>query len=113
MTTTIENQQTNIPIYPSYVHKSRLESLKISFHDTYDEIHETEVVERLITAFKTDIKVQEVMKIYHTYPLKRWKKIEEWLREEKWRYTYTTTYVSMIILGIQHYSDELSAGWWK
>jgi len=113
MTTTIENQQTNIPIYPSYVHKSRLESLKISFHDTYDEIHETEVVERLITAFKTDIKVQELMKIYHTYPLKRWKKIEDWLKKEKWRYTYTTTYVSMIILGIQHYSDELSAGWWK
>ena len=53
------------------------------------------------------------MKIYHTNPLKRWKKIEEWLNEEKWRYTYTTTYVSMIILGIQHYSDELSAGWWK
>ncbi len=28
----------------------------------------------------------------------------------KWRYTYTTNYISMIVLGIQHYSDELSAG---
>jgi len=111
--TTIDNQTYILPIYPSYVKLSKLESLKTSFFDTYGEIHEAEVVERLITAFKTDVKVQELMKIYHTYPLKRWKKIEEWLKGERWRYTYTTNYVSMIILGIQHYSDELSAGWWN
>jgi len=113
MTTTIDPQQKTLPIYPQYVHQSKLESLKTSFFDTYGDIHEAEVVERLITAFKTDIKVLELMKIYHTYPLKRRKKIEEWLKGEKWRYTYTTNYVSMIILGIQHYSDELSAGWWR
>ena len=113
MTTTIDPQQDTLPIYPQYVHKSKLESLKTSFFDTYGDIHEAEVVERLITAFKSDIKVLELMKLYHTYPLKRWKKIEEWLKSEKWRYTYTTNYVSMIILGIQHYSDELSAGWWN
>ena len=107
MSTRIENQQTIIPVYPPYVNNSKLESLKISFFDTYGDIHEKEVVERLITAFKTDVKVQELMKIYHTYPLKRWKKIEEWLRGEKWRYTYTTNYISMIILGIQHYLRHL------
>ena len=113
MTTIIKKDHYQIPIYPEYVNNSNLESLKTSFLDTYGDIHDKEAINRLFTAFKNDVKVQELMKIYHSFPLKRWKKIEEWLIQEKWRYTYTTNYISMIVLGIQHYSDELSAGWWN
>ena len=116
MTGKIQQQQPPkyvLPIYPDNVHKSSLESITTSFRDTYGTIHQPEVIERLLTAFTSDLKVKELLKIYHTFPLKRWKKVEDWLRRENWRYLYAPNFVSMIILGIQHYCDELSAGWWN
>ena len=61
MTTIIKNEHYQIPIYPEYVNNSNLESLKTSFLDTYGDIHDKEVINRLFTAFKVSERLDSVL----------------------------------------------------
>ena len=97
---------------PSYYNDLSRTDLGISFTNTFMDIHGQEVVDRLLTAVPTTTKMKELVIIYHDDALLRWHNVEQWLKKNKWRYIYANNYISMIILGLQHYCDELSAGWW-
>ena len=95
-----------------YINNASIETMTASFKNTFLEIQGDEVVERLLTAFTDDESLIEILKIYHEDAIKRWKAIEKLLKTRRWRYVHTTNYVSMIVLGLQHYCDELSSGRW-
>lgn len=97
-------------LYPSYIKLANTEDMAKSLKKTFS--FEPEVIERLLTAVPSDAHLTDILKIYHSSTLTRWKNIETWLKKNKWRYTYANNYISMMILGLQHYTDELSAGWW-
>lgn len=97
-------------LYPSYIKLANTEDMAKSLKKTFS--FEPEVIERLLTAVPSDAHLTDILKIYHCDTLTRWKNIETWLKKNHWRYTHANNYISMMILGLQHYTDELSAGWW-
>ena len=104
---------TTSKYFPSYFKDLSKKDLSMSFTNTFTKLHGKEVVDRLLTAVPNDAKMKELITIYHNNALLRWHNIEQWLIKNNWRYIYTNNYIGMIILGIQHYCDELSAGWWQ
>ena len=84
------------------------EHMKQCFKDIFEPTQGTTHTMRVLTLLSSDTIVRELMKAYLDCDVfNRWHSIERFCKKYKWRYVYTGNYISMIILGIQHYCEKL------